>query len=331
MKAYKFIVVGIIWIGVFSCKTDKSSPVQEVKKEPVKIPVFNQDSAYNFVQKQVDFGFRVPGTDEHKACKEWMVKKFESFGADVQKQDFNAKIYTGDVWESSNIIASFNPKLKNRILLSAHYDTRFISEEDEDETKRDQPTLGADDGGSGVGVLLEIARIINDNPIDLGVDIVLWDAEDQGQRGGKRGEYDHTWCLGSQYWARNKHTKNYNAKYAINLDMVGTKNPTFHKEGYSLKYARDAVNKIWAMAGRMGYNDMFVNKEYGVVTDDHRFISEIGGIPALDIINQDATKQSFQKCWHTQCDDMAGINKRSLRVVGQVVTAVIYKESEGTF
>jgi len=169
---------------IAACKNEPAKPIVE-KKPRVKIPAFTADSAYQYIAKQLDFGFRVPGTPEHKACKEWFVQKFESFGADVIAQDFTAEIYTGDKWASSNIIAQFNPEHKDRVILSAHWDSRFIAEEDPDRKRKEDPIPGADDGASGVGVLLEIARVIQANPIDLGVDIILWDAEDQGESSEK--------------------------------------------------------------------------------------------------------------------------------------------------
>ena len=221
-----------------SCKQDPK-PTAEVVKPRVKVPSFNADSSYNYVAKQLEFGVRVPGTESHKACKEWFIEKFESFGADVISQDFTAEIYTGDKWPASNIIARFNPKKKDRVILSAHWDSRFIAEEDPEKDRKDDPIPGADDGASGVGVLLEIGRVIKNNPIDLGVDIILWDAEDQGERGNSNNDW---WCLGSQHWARNQHVKNYKAKWGINLDMVGAKNPTFCQDEVSRVYAPQILN-----------------------------------------------------------------------------------------
>jgi hypothetical protein len=319
----KCITVLLLILLLVACKTDtpKTAAVSE-KKSPVKIPAFNSDNAYDFVAKQVDFGIRLPGTPTHTACKEWIVEKMESYGADVIEQDFTAQIYTGDRWASTNIICQFNPEIKDRIILSAHWDTRFKAEQDPDKSKRDQPILGADDAGSGVGVLMEIARIISENPIGLGVDIIFWDAEDQGDNGGTR----ETWCLGSQYWSKNKHIKNYRAKYGINVDMVGAKNPMFGKDFFSQQYAKGTLDKVWSLAQRMGYSDMFVDKTIEVL-DDHYFVNTLARIPMIDIINNDG--ESFQKCWHTHCDDLSVIDKRTLRVVGQVLTAAIYKESTG--
>jgi hypothetical protein len=329
----KNIIICALLVGAFhSCKTDnknEKSTDDAPVKNIVKIPAFNGDSAYQFVAKQVEFGPRVPGTDEHVACKNWLVGKLNSYGADVIEQDFVAKIYTGDKWNATNIIGQFNKDAKKRVVLAAHWDSRMIAEEDSNEEKREEPILGADDGASGVGVLLEIARLLQENPIDLGVDIVFFDAEDQGKRGANSPP-EH-WCLGAQHWSRNPHRSNYKPQYGILLDMVGSKNPSFGKDAVSRKYASKILDKVWTLAQNMGYSDMFVNTETSV-TDDHYFVNIIAGIPMIDIINQPPnSKTSFGSHWHTHKDDMNIINKRSLKVVGQVVTAAIYKTNNGQF
>lgn len=331
MKQLLFILSIASIFFLVSCGGDTATktPPTEVKGDAskLKIPSFSGDSVYQFVQKQVDFGPRVPGSEGHIACKEWLVEKFESYGAKVIEQDFTANIYTGEALPSTNIIAQYNLNYKKRILLSAHWDTRMFADKDPDIELRDDPVLGADDGGSGVAVLLEVARLLKNNPIDMGVDIVLFDAEDQGQSGNAPKEY---WCLGSQHWSKNLHTKNYKPKYGVLLDMVGAKNPTFGQDEVSRYYAGEFMNKYWSLANGMGYGGMFVNTNTKGLTDDHVFVNQIANIPMFDIINQPPSSQTgFQKCWHTTCDDMSTISKRSLRIVGQVVTAALYKESIG--
>ena len=335
MKKYSLIIAFICVALIYGCvesPTQKQSPTNAEPKPRVKIPAFNKDSAYVFIEKQLSFGTRVPGTEGHTACKDWMVQKFKSYGADVIEQDFMANIYTGDSWPSTNIIAQFNPQHKERIILSAHWDSRFIGEEDSNPKMKDKPIPGADDGGSGTGVLIEIARILQANPIDLGVDIILWDAEDQGPRDGGSAASNKLWCLGSQHWSNNKHKKDYRAQWGINLDMIGAKNPTFCKDEASVAYASDLLNKVWSLAQNMGYSDMFVDQNVSGIIDDHLFINQMAKIPMIDIINYkiENGKGSFMDKWHTHDDDITNINKRSLRVVGQVVTAVIYKESDGS-
>lgn len=327
MKHILYFALLVISVSFVACNEESKPDHPPVSRIPVKVPAFNGDSAYVFIEKQLSFGPRVPGSEGHIACKEWMVEKFREYGADVIEQDFTAVIHTGDKWPSTNIIAQFNPGIKDRVILSAHWDTRYIAEEDKDSKRKEDPIPGADDGGSGVGVLIEIARIISENPINLGVDIILWDAEDQGKRGSN--QPPQLWCLGSQHWARNKHTKNYRAKYGILLDMVGAKNPRFGKDDFSKQYAGKILDRIWSTAQRMGYSDMFVNEDTGPLVDDHYFINTMTNIPMIDIINQPrGSRTGFVAHWHTHDDDISSIDKRTLRVVGQVVLKTIYAESE---
>lgn len=314
-----------------SCKDEnnKKPDIVTEEKPKVRVPSFNKDSAYVFIEKQLSFGPRVPGSEGHKACKNWMINKFEGYGATVIDQPFIANIYDGQKLPSNNIIAQFNPKHPKRVILSAHWDSRFMAEEDKDKNKRDEPIPGADDAGSGVGVLIEIARMISENPIDLGIDIILWDAEDQGERGEQGAQ--RSWCLGSQYWSQKKHKKNYKPMYGINLDMVGAKNPRFGKDQVSMQYASVVMNKVWKLAQTMGYSDFFSNEDTGGLTDDHLFVNTMGRIPMIDIINQPkGSRTGFGPHWHTHDDDMDAIDKRTLKVVGQVVAATIYKESDGS-
>lgn len=322
-----------------SCSDDPQTttePVVETPKKNIKVPRFDRDSAYQFIAKQVAFGPRLMETKGHTQTKEWLVNTFKSFGAEVIEQDFVANIYDGRKLNSTNIIAQFNPDAKKRIVLSAHWDTRHIADSPLAKEKQDEPILGADDGGSGVGVLLEVARQIQLNPIDMGVDIVLFDAEDHGApRSYEESTGENTtnsWCLGAQHWASNLHRPNYKPKYGILLDMVGTKNAYFPKEEVSRAYAAPILNKVWKLAQGMGYGNHFVNQQTSGVTDDHLFVNQIAGIPMIDIINKPPGSQTgFGGHWHTHNDNMDIIDKRTLRAVGQVILAVVYREDGGKF
>ena len=297
----------------------------------VAVPKFNRDSAFHFVQKQVDFGPRVPNTKSHLACKNWLTGQFEKYGLKVTVQPFKAKAYTGEVLNGFNIIAQYNPAAQKRILLAAHWDTRHIADSKLNKEKRDQPIPGADDGGSGVGVLLEIARQLQNHPANIGVDFVLFDAEDHGNDASADPQPE-TWCLGSQHWAKNLVPPAYRPKYGILLDMVGARNTRFPKEGVSMKFAPHIVDKVWALGRQLGYDRFFVNETAGAVTDDHYFVNTIAKIPMIDIIGMPTppgTNNSFGRHWHTHDDNMQVIDARTLRAVGQTLLAVIYREAAG--
>lgn len=302
---------------LLSCTEDKI-PQENTK---VKIGRFEADSAYAFIQKQVDFGDRFMNTPEHEHCKNWLIQKLESYGLEIEAQTFEAKAYNGTTLKGTNIIARHRPEVQERVLLCAHYDTRHIADKDTIDTN--QPIDGADDGGSGVAVILEIARQLQLNPIPMGIDIIFFDAEDYGD---DKPENDYSWGLGSQHWASNIHEENYQVKYGILLDMVGSQNATFPKEGFSMSSAAAQVNKIWKLAQSMGHQRYFVNRKAGHYTDDHRFIIEIAKIPMVDIINIKEDGR-FGAYHHTHGDNMSIIDKRTLGAVGQVVLAYVYRES----
>lgn len=320
-------IVCLLFIGLQSCKNGSSGGGTVDEPIELVIPNVNKDSVYNFVQKQVDFGPRVPGSEAHKKCAAWFKERFEAYGAKVTMQNFEANFHFGATVNSTNVIASFNPEHKRRVLLCAHWDSRHIA--DQDTERKDEAILGADDGGSGVAVLLEIARIIKDNPIDLGVDIVLFDAEDQGDSSSSENT-ELTWCLGSQHWSRFPHIQGYRAKYGILLDMVGSNGARFTKEQFSMQFAPSLMNKTWKLAADLGYSNYFVDIPTGPITDDHKFVNEIARIPTIDIINRPPDR-GFGEYWHTHDDDMDVISKRTLAATGNVVLAVIYNESIGEF
>ncbi|MFK7772710.1 MAG: M28 family peptidase [Saprospiraceae bacterium] len=332
LTPFYFIAI-LFLLGCNGCTPDpkpKTPPpsITDQPKKTVDIPKFHRDSAYLFTKQQVDFGPRVPNSKEHTATKNWYVQKFKSYGAEVIQQDFQVRSFQNKMLNSTNVIAQFNPENSHRVILAAHWDTRHIGDQDPDVKKQKEAILGADDGASGVGMLIEIARQISLNKIDIGIDIILFDAEDQGSSGGKETE----WCLGSQYWSRNLHTSPYQPKFGILLDMAGSKNARFTKDEVSMTYAPKVMNKVWKVAQGGGYGNFFVDQASGPLIDDHKFVNEIARIPMIDIINRPATSRSgFGSYWHTHDDNMNVIDKKTLRAVGQTVLAVIYKEAAGAF
>lgn len=309
--------------------TPNNSDVTETKSYSKVSPDFNADSAYHFVNKQVSFGPRVPNTSQHIACGDYLVTQLKRFGADVVEQKADLRAYNGTILKARNIIGSFNTDKKERILLFAHWDTRPFADQDPNPDNYRKPILGANDGASGVGVLLEIARVIARDSINMGVDIIFFDAEDYGIPSFERGVYDddNSWCLGSQYWAENPHKPNYKARFGILLDMVGAPDAKFYKEYFSKKYAAAVLGKTWGTARNLGYGKYFVDGEGGMITDDHLPVNEVMKIPSIDIIQYDRNSGTgFGWYWHTLKDDMSNISKETLKAVGQTVLEVIYNE-----
>ena len=302
-----------------------------VAVEPVVVvPNFNADSAYNFIEAQLNFGPRVPSTASHRKCGDFLISKFQSYGATVIAQEFDLRAYNGDVLNARNIIAQFQPEKQQRIMLCAHWDTRPWADSDPDKANHYKPLPGANDGGSGVGVLLEIARQLAAVPSNVGVDVVLFDAEDYGLHENDShlwSKHRHSWALGSQYWSINPHKAEYTAMYGILLDIVGAPNSQFLYEGYSTRFAEEVVYKVWQCAEKLGYGKFFINEDGGVITDDHYYVNGIRGIPCIDIINCDPeSPNGFGPYHHTMKDDMDWIDKTTLKAVGQTVLTVIYNE-----
>ncbi|HEY6083377.1 MAG TPA: M28 family peptidase [Chitinophagaceae bacterium] len=287
------------------------------------VPAFNADSAYAYTAKQVAFGPRIPNTPAQESCSAWLISKMKSFADTVYVQQTTVTGPKAQSLRCINIIASFNPRAKTRILFLTHWDTRPFA--DQDSVNKDKPFDGADDGASGVGVLLEMARVMKAGKPDIGVDILLEDVEDYGEEGN-----DNSWCLGTQYWAKHPHVPNYHANYGILLDMVGGKGSQFYMDQASLQYAGPQAKMVWDLANRLGYSDQFRYyndpKNAVAITDDHVFVNKLTGIPTLDIValRPDQPENIFPPWHHTHGDNMSVIDKRTLRAVGQTMLTVIY-------
>ncbi|MBR5574563.1 MAG: M28 family peptidase [Paludibacteraceae bacterium] len=292
---------------------------------------FSADSAYHYIAQQVAFGARVPGTEEHAACGDWLVKKLAQYGAQVQNQHGTMPNYAGEEQALRNIVAYLEGNTQHAILLCAHWDSRPWSDEEPLYENRFAPVIGANDGASGVGVILEIVRQLSIRKAQgeyiPSVQIILFDCEDMGTPTHYTGkEREHTWCLGSQYWARELKIQNskFNIQYGILLDMVGDPSATFPREYFSMTHAGNYVEQLWRTAAQLGYGRYFVNQAAYPITDDHYYVNTIAGIPCVDIIDykpQNGT--GFAEWWHTQQDDMRNINRQTLKAVGETVITTI--------
>ena len=320
------------------CACDHNKPVKtengERKTENVQVPVFNADSAYAFVKAQTDFGPRVPSSEAHELCAAWLVEKLSEYADTVLVQEFRTRLFNNKGIDGKNIIASFNPKATKRIVLCAHWDSRPFADHDADEANWNHPIDGANDGASGVGVLMENARCFHNQPLPekLGVDIIFFDLEDYGPRQDQAEQYydnrRNHWALGSQHWAAQPHVPGYKANYGILLDMVGGSEPNFMKEYYSQGYAAWLSNKVWRTAQDLGYRQYFVNELGEPISDDHLPLNEIAGIPTIDIIDlrPNSSNTSFPETWHTLNDNIENIEKSTLGMVGNVLNYTVYRE-----
>ena len=283
---------------------------------------FNADSAFAYLEKQVGFGTRVPGTASHDQCAQWLTEKLSDYVDTVIVQTGTVTAFDGTKLPIKNIYGRLNPDASNRVLLLAHYDTRPWADSETDEQKRNTPILGANDGASGVAVMMEIARNLRDKGFKGGIDFLFVDAEDYGTPEHlNEGDTDSelTWCLGTQYFTASELYKSNLPDYAILLDMVGGKNAKFNPEYFSMAYAPSVVDKVWAAAERAGYAEVFVSQTGNPINDDHLHILS-SGVPAIDIIeNAHPETGSFNPTWHTLDDNLENIDRATLKAVGETV------------
>ena len=329
MKNFSFSHFLIFFIsGLFcACSTTKK---QASEQSAVSIE-FNADSAYVFCAAQCNFGPRTMNSEAHELCGQWIAGKFQQYGYQVELQKADLKGYDGTVLKSTNIIAhqpsDINRQPSSRIMICAHWDSRPWADNDPDSANWKKPVMAANDGASGVAVMLELARLLQQHDsANVAVDFICFDAEDWGVPQWSNEVDGDSWALGAQHWAANHKGNTY--QYGILLDMVGGQGAKFYREAFSMQYARSIVEKVWQAASAAGYGSIFPNKDGGGVTDDHVPINEKAHIPCIDIINYypDCEQSSFGPTWHTISDDMQHIDRNTLQAVGQTLVQLVFSE-----
>lgn len=321
------LIAGAAFNFLPSNKAEVSETEEIEKVQPVG-PDFNADSAYIYLQEQCDFGPRTMNSTAHDKCEKWIIQKFEQYGCKVTTQKATLNGYDGTPLRSTNIMASYNPKATTRIMFCAHWDCRPWADNDPDSTNWHKPIIAANDAASGVGVMIELARILKGSGLELGVDFVCFDAEDYGTPQWFEGEDPgDTWALGAQYFANNL-PEGYAPRYGILLDMVGGVGAKFYREGMSMQYAPAIVKKVWNAARQVGYGSYFPKDDGGMITDDHIPVNQTANIPCIDVIPYypDCTQSSFGPTWHTIADNMDNIDKNTLKAVGQTMVQVLFTE-----
>lgn len=286
------------------------------------VPVFNADTAYDYVAKQVAFGPRIPNTPAQEACANWIINTVKPLADTVYVQRTTVTGPHQEKLRCINVIAAFNPAAKERVLVLAHWDTRPHADQDTGVNKN-KPFDGADDGGSGVAVMLEAARHMKAQkiPANVGVDLLFTDVEDSGIS-----EVPDSYALGTQYWAHHPHVAGYKANYGILLDMVGARNTTFYMETTSKDKAYSQMKLFWDVANSLGGGQYFHYEDGSPIDDDHVYVNNIINIPTFDVLAWQGSTQNFAAHWHTTHDNMSIIDKATLHIVGQTLLQVVYTQ-----
>lgn len=325
-QSFKMLFNIVFFASFFSsCKTNSESTTSEnTEITSIAKPSFSSDSAYAYIENQLSFGARVPGTAAQQKCALYFEQQLKRFGAEVILQKTNVQLYNGKNVPCINVIASYNLNIKRRLLICAHWDSRPFA--DRDTKNVSTPILAADDGASGAAVLLEIARQLQQKNPEIGVDLIFFDVEDYGQPSyDLNHEEGDFYCLGTQYWCKNPHVTNYKAENGILLDMVGAKNATFTWEGVSMLYAPQFMKQVWLYAEQLGHANFFLKENTDQIIDDHYYINTIAKIPTIDIIHRTHnTASGFAEHWHTHNDNIGIVSKQTLQAVGETVMATIY-------
>jgi glutaminyl-peptide cyclotransferase len=286
-------------------------------------PVFDGNKAFAELVKQVEFGPRICGTEGHEKTKEYLTVQLKKYADMVSEQPFDFKDVhdTSKIYKGTNIVASFNlsENVSKRVLLCAHWDSRPVADNDPDVSKRNLPIPAANDGASGVAVLLEMARLFAESKPNIGVDIVFFDLEDIGEEQDSSNVKvpKNPFGVGSEIFVRDN--PSYTPEFGILLDMVGDKNLQLPKESYSNRMAKNIVDKVWQAAAQVG-SKAFIYAQGGGIMDDHiAFLRK--SIPVIDLIHF-----PFPKTWHTTNDLPESCSSASLQQVGNVLVEVIYNE-----
>lgn len=276
-----------------------------------RTPAFDGASAYRFLVEQCEMGPRYPGSEGHRLLRRYIVDRLKGSGASVSLQPFEAVLTSGDTLSLVNIIGNYEKDAGRRILLGAHYDTRPRADRNGSVENRGKPILGANDGASGVAVLLEIARLLGENPPPLGVDVVFFDGEDFGEQGASR-----DYILGSSYFVNR--LKGYRPGAVIIVDMVGEAGAEIKMEGYSEAASGPLLEEIFAIADDLKIDSFRRDRGESLIDDHVPFIGV--GLPAVVLIDFE------YQYWHTLEDTPDKCSGESLAAVGKVLLEYLWRK-----
>jgi Zn-dependent M28 family amino/carboxypeptidase len=298
------IAVASFWKG---CSGTVSISINAPTVHPA-VSAFDGNHAFDLLVKQVEFGPRVPGSKASQQVQDFIAQKLKEAGAMVLRQPF-VVTYRGKTYQMANIIGVISGRSERKVLLCAHYDTRPVADQDPNPANRDKPIPGANDGASGVAVLLEIAQVLKGFKPPLTVVFVFFDGEDLGD------VEDGGMFFGSKYFARNLTIGGFNlkAEMGVLLDMVGDRDFASNDEWYSRRYAPQVVTGLLQAATHLGYQRYFFRPPTIAILDDHVPLNEIANIPTANIIDFD------YPYWHTLQDTPDKCSPETLAIVGKTV------------
>ena len=292
--------------------------------------VFNGDSALAYARAQVAFGPRVPGTAAHRAAGDWIVAQMRARADSVEVQTWTHRTQKGDTLPMRNIIARFRPEQTARVLYVTHWDSRPIAESDRNLGARQRPIDGANDGASGVGLLVALADAFKKTPPTVGVDFLFVDGEDYGAfEDANDSTKNKDVLIGSQYFARTL-PPTYKPIFGVVWDMIGDKALNIRQEGHSISGAPEVVSRVWGVARELGYGKYFLDESQGGITDDHLPLLRKGR-RVIDVIDIDYCADGAPSCTagsptflhHTRGDTMEHVSARSLKIVGDVALTLV--------
>lgn len=276
---------------------------------------FDGEAALEYVRAQVAFGPRIPNSGGHHRTGDWIQAHLERTADSVEVQPFTHVTEAGDTLHLRNFIGRFRPLVTERVLLLAHWDTRPRADQSANLADQQRPVPGANDGASGVAVLLGVADVLAEMPPSLGVDLLFVDGEDYGRFTDPDGGIGPDVLLGSRHYAASLPDGQF-PLFAVLFDMVGDADLRIHQEGYSVSRAPEVVTRVWGVARDLGYEDVFAPTIRYTLTDDHVPLLD-RGIRAIDVIDYDYAP------WHTVEDTPDKVSARSLKIVGDVAVALV--------
>lgn len=273
---------------------------------------FDGAAALRYVETQVAFGPRVPNTEAHRRAGDWIVEQLRSRADSVEVQAFVHVSEAGDTLALRNFVGRFRPELRDRVLYVAHWDSRPRADQSRNLGDRQLPVPGANDGASGVALLLGVADALARRPPAVGVDLLFVDGEDYGDFGSGKDV-----LLGSRYYAERAHRSPL-PLFAVVWDMIGHEGAKFYQEAHSVSRAPEVVERVWARARELGYGDVFRPTVGGAITDDHLPLLD-AGIRAIDVIDLDG----YREYWHTVEDTPDKVSPKTLAIVGEVALSLV--------